>query len=70
MAEAKLAEFLKEHRERVNNSKGDVSSKMTFAEAAAIHLQNLDDNRASNREREIIARNIEPGRHEGTVPNR
>ena len=43
VAEAKLAEFLKEHRKRVRNGNGDVSAKMTFGEAAAIHLRNLDD---------------------------
>src|SRR6266566_2052938 len=44
VAQAKLAEFLKEHRERVSNGDGEVSAKMTFGEAAAIHLRNLDDN--------------------------
>src|SRR5689334_25334649 len=44
VAEARLAEFLKEHRERVSNGNGEVSAKMTFGEAAAIHLRNLDDN--------------------------
>src|SRR5213596_4366716 len=44
VARAKLAEFLKEHRERVSNGNGEVSAKMTFDEAAAIHLRNLDDN--------------------------
>src|ERR1700746_3333693 len=44
VAEAKLAEFLKEHRERRSNGNGEVSAKMTFGEAAAIHLWNLDDN--------------------------
>src|SRR2546421_5998041 len=44
VAQAKLAEFLKEHRGRVSNGNGDVSAKMTFVQAAAIHLQNLDDN--------------------------
>src|SRR4029453_18525957 len=44
VAEARLAEFLKEHRERVSNGNGDVSAKMTFGEASAIHLQNLSDN--------------------------
>jgi integrase len=44
VAEAKLAEFLKEHRERRSNGNGEVSAKMTFGEAAAIHLRNLDDN--------------------------
>ena len=41
VAEARLAEFLKEHRQRRSN--GEVSAKMTFGEAAAIHLRNLDD---------------------------
>jgi integrase len=46
VAEAKLATFLKEHRERRSNgnSNGEVSAKMTFAEAAAIHLRNIEDN--------------------------
>ena len=44
VAEAKLAEFLKEHRERRSNSNGEVSGKMTFGEAASVHLRNLDDN--------------------------
>src|SRR5881398_1410390 len=44
VAQAKLAEFLKEHRERVSNGNGEVSAKMTFGEAATIHLRNLEDN--------------------------
>jgi len=45
VAQAKLGEFLKEHRERVsNNGKAEVSAKMTFGEAAATYLRNLDDN--------------------------
>ena len=44
VAQARLAEFLKEHRQRVSNGNGEVSAKMTFAEAAAIHMRNLDDN--------------------------
>ena len=44
VARARLAEFLKEHRERASNGNGGVSAKMTFGEAAAIHLRNLDDN--------------------------
>src|SRR5215470_10925141 len=44
VAQARLAEFLKEHRKRVNNGNGEVSAKMTFGEAAATHLRNLDDN--------------------------
>jgi integrase len=44
VAEARLAEFLKEHRERRSNGNGEVSAKMRFGEAAAIHLRNLADN--------------------------
>ena len=44
VAQARLAEFLKEHRQRVSNGNGEVSAKMTFGEAADIHLRNLDDN--------------------------
>src|ERR1700758_1407826 len=44
VAKAKLATFLKEHRERRSNGNGEVSAKMTFGEAAAVHLRNLDDN--------------------------
>lgn len=45
VAQAKLVEFLKEHRERVsNNGNGEVSAKVMFGEAAAVHLRNLDDN--------------------------
>ena len=44
VAQAKLAEFLREHRSRVGDRNDEVSAKMTFGEAAAIHLRNLDDN--------------------------
>ena len=44
VAQAKLAEFLKEHRQRVSNGNGEVSAKVAFGEAAAIHLNNLNDN--------------------------
>jgi hypothetical protein len=44
VAEAKLAEFLRERRERVSNRNDQASPKMTFSEAAAIHLRNLNDN--------------------------
>ena len=44
VAEAKLAEFLKDHRQRRKNAHGEASPKMTFGQAAAIHLRNLDDN--------------------------
>jgi integrase len=44
VAEAKLAEFLKEHHERIsNNGSGEVSAKMTFGEALKIHQQNQAD---------------------------
>src|SRR5262249_1453203 len=60
VAQARLAEFLKEHRERVSNGNGEASAKMIFGEAAAIHLRNLDDNpriKASTRKywRECLA---------------
>jgi integrase len=46
VAQAKLAEFLKDHRKRVSsNGNGEVSAKLTFREAAEVHLCNLDDNR-------------------------
>jgi integrase len=44
VAQARLAEFLKEHRQRISNGNGEVSARMTFGAAAAIHLRNLDDN--------------------------
>jgi integrase len=43
VAQAKLGEFLKEHRERVSNGSGEVSAKMTFGEALKIHQQNQAD---------------------------
>jgi integrase len=43
VAEAKLAEFLNEHRERVTNGNSEVSAKITFGEAFKIHQQNLAD---------------------------
>src|SRR5215831_9035324 len=43
VAEARLAEFMKEHRERVSNANGEVSAKMTFGEALKIHQQNQAD---------------------------
>src|SRR5438132_3675221 len=43
VAQAKLAEFLKEHRERVSNGNSEVSAKMTFCEALQIHQQNQGD---------------------------
>ena len=60
VAESKLTTFLKEHRARRRNGNGEVSAKMTFGEAAAIHLRNLDDNlniKARTRDywREVLA---------------
>ena len=43
VAKARLAEFLREHREKQVAAANHSSAKMTFAEALAIHLQNLDD---------------------------
>jgi integrase len=74
VAQAKLAEFLKEHRERVSNGNGEVSAKMTFGEAALIHLRNLDDNLSIRRRtrdywRECLAalRRTWPGLNETEV---
>jgi integrase len=44
VAKARLSEFLKEHRQRVNCGNSEVSSKMTFGQAAGVHLHNLDNN--------------------------
>jgi integrase len=43
VAEARLAEFLKEHRERRSNGNCEVSAKITFREALRIHQQNQAD---------------------------
>ena len=43
VAKARLAEFLREHREKQAATANHSSAEMTFAEALAIHLQNLDD---------------------------
>jgi integrase len=43
VAEARLAEFVKDHRKRLNSG-GENSAKMTFDQAAKIHLQNIDNN--------------------------
>src|SRR6476620_9082101 len=48
VAQARLAEFLKDHRQRGGNG-GDrkdsgISAKMTFGEAAESHLRDLDNN--------------------------
>jgi hypothetical protein len=44
VAQAKLAEFLEEHRDRVTNGNGKVSAKMTFRDALKIQQQNQADN--------------------------
>src|SRR5262245_42311414 len=48
VAQARLAEFLKEHRQRVGNGGGGkdsaISAKMIFGQAATEHLRNLDNN--------------------------
>lgn len=43
VAKARLAEFLREHREKQVGAANHSSARMTFAEALAMHLQNLDD---------------------------
>lgn len=43
VAKARLAEFLREHREKVSAAANRSSARMTFAEALGVHLQNLDD---------------------------
>jgi integrase len=74
VAEAKLAEFLKDHRQRRNNGNGEVSAKMTFGEAAATHLRNLDDNlnlkpRTRDYWREVLAALVKswPGLNETEI---
>jgi integrase len=47
VAQTKLAQFLKEHRERVSDGNGEVSFKMTFGEALKIHQQNQADDVAT-----------------------
>jgi integrase len=44
VAQARLAEFLREHRKHAGDGNAGDSAKMTFGEAAAIHMRNLDDN--------------------------
>src|SRR5882757_8322479 len=44
VAEAKLAELQKEHRIRKNSEVAPANAKMTFGQAAALHLQRLDEN--------------------------
>ena len=48
VAQARLAEFLKDHRQRAGNGRdrkdSGISAKMTFGEAAESHLRDLDNN--------------------------
>ena len=48
VAQARLAEFLKDHRQRAGNGGGGkgstISAKMTFGEAAETHMRDLDNN--------------------------
>jgi integrase len=48
VAQARLAEFLKDHRQRIGSGGGGngagISAKMTFGEAATSHLRDLDNN--------------------------
>ncbi|MEP6937622.1 MAG: tyrosine-type recombinase/integrase, partial [Chthoniobacterales bacterium] len=46
IAQARLVEFQKEHRERTSHATTDAHVKMTFGQAAVIHVQDLDDNPA------------------------
>ena len=74
VAQARLAEFLREHRQRIGNGGGGgISARMTFGEAAAIHLRNLDDNmrikpktRIYWRQRLVALRKSWPGNLEET----
>jgi integrase len=43
VAKARLAEFLREHREKQAPAISDASAKMTFAEALKLHKQRLED---------------------------
>src|SRR6266478_701061 len=43
VAKARLAEFLREHREKQSASVSETSAKMTFGEALKIHQQNQAD---------------------------
>ena len=43
VAQAKLAEFLKQHRERLDTRASESSPKMTFGEALKIHQRNQTD---------------------------
>jgi hypothetical protein len=51
VAKARLAEFLREYREKQVAAANQSSAKITFAEALAIHLQNLADDTTITPER-------------------
>jgi integrase len=75
VAQARLAEFLKEHRQRIGNGGGGgISARMTFGEAALVHLRNLDDNvrikpktRLYWRQRLVALRKSWPGLEETAI---
>ena len=75
VAQARLAEFLREHRQRIGNGGGGgISARMTFGEATAIHLRNLDDNvrikpktRLYWRQRLVALRKSWPGLEETAI---
>ena len=76
VAQARLAEFLKDHRQRVSNGNDEGSAKMTFRQAAEIHLRNLYDNvsikpRTRNYWRQRLAALIKswPGLNETEIRN-
>jgi integrase len=46
VAKARLAQFLREHREKQVSTAGDAPANMTFGEALKIHLQDQADNAA------------------------
>ena len=54
VAQAKLAEFLKEHRERVGNGNGEVSAKMTFGEALKFISRTRPMTSRSNRQPALL----------------
>jgi hypothetical protein len=43
VAQAKLAEFLRDYRQRAGNAHDKASAKLTFGEATGVHLRDLDD---------------------------
>jgi integrase len=49
IAQARLADFLKDHRRAGGNGKSEISPKLTFGEAVARHLQKIVDGVAADR---------------------